>query len=186
MKVCIDPGHGGRDSGALFQQIKEKDVNLAVALHVIDHLDREIDYVLTRDDDIFLSLQERCDVANLYEADIFVSIHCNADPDFDEVGMPEARGEEIWYYKNSSEGLRLAKCLIEGVDKIFPNEPFRGIKATDVFYVLKHTNMPAVLIEMGFIDKSSSAETFSNERTLHRIGKLIADGIEEYLDDHSW
>jgi N-acetylmuramoyl-L-alanine amidase len=99
--------------------------------------------------------------------------------------MPEAKGEEIWFCKGSLKGLRLAQCLADEVDRIFPDEPFRGIKETESLYVLKHTTAPAVLIEMGFIDKSSSSETFKDELTLRKIGALIARGIHEYLSLNS-
>ena len=95
--------------------------------------------------------------------------------------MSEAEGEEIWIYNQSREGLRLAQCLQAEVDRIFPNEPFRGIKQTEKLFVLKHTNAPAALIETGFIDNSQSQESFKNECTLRKIGALIARGIYEYL-----
>jgi N-acetylmuramoyl-L-alanine amidase len=121
-------------------------------------------------------------MANNMKVDCFVSVHCNADPDLDLPGMPEAKGEEIWFYKGSRKGKRLAECLAKWVDQIFPEEPFRGIKETDLFFVLKNTKAPAVLIEIGFIDKSSSLETFSSQESLRKIGGFIAKGIYEYLN----
>lgn len=183
-RVCLDPGHGGDQSGAVYGDLNEKDVNLLIALYTLEGLtavDPEIWVGLTRTFDKTLTLQERCDFSNNMNVDCFVSIHCNADPDIDSSGMPEAKGEEIWIYKGSRKGLILAQCLADEVDRIFPDEPFRGIKQTDVFYVLKHTNAPACLIEVGFIDKSSSNETFTDELTLRKIGALIGRGIHEYL-----
>jgi N-acetylmuramoyl-L-alanine amidase len=116
-------------------------------------------------------------------ADCFVSIHVNADLDEDLPGMPEAKGEEIWIHKGSRQGLILAKCLADEVDRIFPDEPFRGIKETEALYVLKHTKAPACLLEIGFIDKSSSYETFADEMTLRKIGVFIARGIRRYLEN---
>jgi len=183
-RVCIDPGHGGNQPGAVYGDLQEKDVVLTVAQYVVEGLwevDPEIHVGLTRSWDKTLSLQERCDLSNHMKVDCFVSIHCNADPDDDSPGSPQAKGEEIWFYKDSIEGIRLAQCLADEVDRIFPDEPFRGIKMTDAFYVLKHTSAPACLIEIGFIDKSSSTETFTDELTLRKIGALIARGIHEYL-----
>lgn len=188
-RVCIDPGHGGSQPGAIYRGLKEKDVVLTVANYVIEGLhavDPEIKYLLTRSIDRTVSLQERCDISNAFEPNCFVSIHCNADLDPDSPGDPEAKGEEIWIFKGSLEGQRLAKCLEEGVNQIFPNEPFRGIKETEALHVLKHTNAPAALIEIGFIDKSSSLETFQDEFTLRKIGALIARGIYDFLTDDQY
>jgi len=183
-RVCIDPGHGGSQPGAVYGNLLEKDVNLKVAQYVVEGLnavDPEIWVVMTRDFDQTMSLQERCDFSNNMNADCFCSIHVNADPDEDLPGMPEAKGEEIWIYKGSRKGLMLAQCLADEVDRIFPDEPFRGIKESEVFYVLKHTNAPACLIELGFIDKSDSVEVFTDELTLRKNGALIARGIYRYL-----
>jgi N-acetylmuramoyl-L-alanine amidase len=185
-RVLIDPGHGGNDPGATYRDLKEKDINLQVAAFTYDELmkiDSDIWCGLTRTWDRTISLQERCGLANAMNVDCFVSIHCNADPDPDAPGMPEARGEEIWIYKRSREGLKLALELMIQVDRIFPLEPFRGIKETENFYVLKHTKAPAALIEIGFIDKESSRETFSSIETLQRIETLIARGVYNYLSN---
>lgn len=181
-KIVIDPGHGGSAPGAIYRGLFEKDVNLKVGLIVADLLrDKSYEVTLTRDKDFDVSLARRCEIANLTKADIFVSIHCNADPDEDAPGMPEAKGEEIWVHDQSAEGWRLAHALQDKIDRIFPEEPFRGIMSTTSLYVLKHTNMPACLIELGFIDKSSSSETFTNEETIKKIAGLIAEGIIEYF-----
>jgi len=176
--TCLDGGHGGVKSGAVYGGLKEKDINLAVTLGVGRILMMSgYKVIYTRTEDIDVSLEERCKIANTNLADIFVSIHCNADPDEDEPGMPEARGEEIWYNKGSQKSLYLATQLSYWVDQIFPDEPFRGVKETESLYVLKHTDMPAVLIEIGFIDKSSSTESFSDQGTINSICNFISNGI---------
>ncbi len=183
-RIVIDPGHGGDQPGAVFRGLKEKDIVLQVSQYAVEGLeilDPEIFIGLTRRFDQTLTLQQRCDFANNMKVDCFVSIHCNADPDDDSVGQPEAKGEEIWIYQGSVESRKLAKFLSNEVDQIFPNEPFRGIKESEGLYVLKHTKAPACLIEIGFIDKSSSTETFTDELTLRKIGALIARGINEYF-----
>jgi len=185
-RVCIDPGHGGSQSGAVYGDLLEKDVNLTVAEYVVEGLkavDPEIWVGLTRTFDRTMTLQERCDFSNKMNVDCFVSIHVNADLDIDAPGMPEARGEEIWIHKGSQQGLILAQCLADEVDRIFPDEPFRGIKTTDKLFVLKHTNAPACLLEIGFIDNSKTSESFRDELTLRKAGALIARGIYQYLKD---
>lgn len=183
-RVCIDPGHGGSQPGAVYSGMEEKDVVLEVAKYAVEGLhavDPAIWVCLTRTFDKTMTLQDRCAFSNAMKVDCFVSIHCNADPDDDSPGQPQAKGEEIWVYKGSPKGFLLAQCLSDEVDQIFPDEPFRGIKETEAFYVLKNTDAPACLIEIGFIDKSSSTETFTDELTLRKIGALVARGINEYL-----
>ena len=183
-RVCINPGHGGSQPGAVYGNLLEKDVNLKVAQYVVEGLnavDPEIWVGMTRTYDRTMTLQEVCDFSNNMNVDCFVSIHCNADPDEDAPGMPEAKGEEIWFFKGSRSGKKLAQCLADEVDQIFPDEPFRGLKETEDLYVLKHTNAPACLIEIGFIDNSKTNESFQDELTLRKAGSLIARGICEYL-----
>jgi N-acetylmuramoyl-L-alanine amidase len=178
--VCLDAGHGGSKPGAVYSGLKEKNINLDVALGTGRILAiRGYNVAYTRTEDIDVSLQDRCKIANAAHADAFISIHCNADPDEDEPGMPEAKGEEILYCKGSQKGLYLASQIAYWIDQIFPDEPFRGVKERDDLYVLKHTNMTAVLIEIGFIDKSSSTESFSDPATIKSICNLIANGIKE-------
>ena len=180
-RIAIDPGHGGASPGAVYHGLQEKNVVLQISLLASDALRlRGYEVVLTRDDDSYVSLTKRCEIANFAKANIFVSVHVNADPDEDLPGMPEAKGEEIWIYQGSEEGFNLAQYLQANIDRIFPDEPFRGIKESKNLYVLKHTKMPAVLLEIGFIDKSSSSEVFSDIHTLLRIATLITEGIDEY------
>ena len=187
-RVVLDPGHGGHDPGAFYRGLAEKDVVLSIANYVaegIEIIDPFIWVGLTRTHDKFITLQARCDFSNNMKADCFVSIHCNADPDPDIPGMPEAKGEEIWIYRGSVKGLTLALYLCTEVDNIFPDEPFRGIKEAEGLYVLKHTIAPAALVEVGFIDKSPSLDVFTDELTLRKAGAGIARGIFTYLKEQN-
>jgi len=180
-KICLDPGHGGSQPGAVFRGSEEKDIVLEIVRACGRELDRGYEVFYTRLDDSTLSLQERCRISDEAGAELFVSVHCNADPDEDEPGMPEAKGEEIWYYEGSERSKKAAEIMASWIDQMFPAEPFRGIKGTRSFFVLKHTRSPAVLIEVGFIDRSETAETFQNPDCIRRIGHLIMEGIDEYF-----
>lgn len=168
MKVCIDAGHGGHDPGAVFDDLKEKTVTLSIAnelaamLRVTPH-----EVVRTRPGDTYLGLRKRVDIANDANCDIFISIHTNADPDEDEPGMPEAEGQEIFYL--SDAGKALGRKLGAGLQAEFPDEPWRGLKQRGL-YVVKKTNMPAVLVEVAFIDDSDT----NRELRDHAVRKQIA------------
>ena len=135
--------------------------------------------VLTRDLDYCVPLSSRCYVANAVMADIFISLHCNADPDADGDGDPEAKGEEIWVCRGSERGLKLAEELKVSVDAIFKEHKFRGIKEGGM-YVTKHTSMPAVLIELGFMDNTVEIGQLSKPEAYMRVASLLAEGIEGY------
>lgn len=180
--VCFDPGHGGADAGASYGGLREKDVTLEVVKRTSNIL-IPIGYhvILTRFEDRYVSLTDRCKIANELNSDIFVSVHCNADPDKDEPGMPEAKGEEIWYYDGSEKGKKLAEFFSPFVNLIFPEEPFRGIKPTKKLYVLKHTSMPAILVELGFIDNSETNQSFQSDETISRIVSLLQLGVMNFF-----
>ncbi|HOJ49708.1 MAG TPA: N-acetylmuramoyl-L-alanine amidase [Spirochaetota bacterium] len=113
LTIVIDPGHGGKDPGAIKNGIKEKEINLKVALllkKIIKDKIPKVRVILTRDTDTYLSLQERVDIANNYSNNnaIFISIHTNSH-DKNE----DAKGIEIYYFDNSSE-----KILKERIDLI--------------------------------------------------------------------
>jgi N-acetylmuramoyl-L-alanine amidase len=180
-RICLDPGHGGEDPGAVYSGLKEKDITLKIVKAAVQYLEEDFELILTRENDSTIPLFKRVLKANTHDADIFISIHCNADLDSDLPGDPEAKGEEIWVFKGAEQSKKLAQSLADWVDLVFPKEPFRGIKETEKLYVLKHTQMPACLIEVGFIDKSTSEETFTDQDCIDRIGYFIAEGIHEYF-----
>jgi N-acetylmuramoyl-L-alanine amidase len=180
MKICLDPGHGGEDKGALFRGLKEKDIVLDIALSCMEQLQVFHWTALTRTSDRHVSLDKRVTLANWWQANLFVSIHCNADPDPDEPGMPEASGEEIWVYPGSTSGLRVARAIKDHIDSFFPVHPFRGIKESRNLYVLRHTKMPAVLIETGFIDNIGEHKAFQEAAFRRGIGKQLARGLLDY------
>jgi len=184
MKICLDPGHGGEDSGATFRDLKEKDIVLDICLACMERLQLLHWVALTRTSDMYMPLGNRVKLANAWKADLFVSVHCNADPDVDEPGMPEAKGEEIWIYPDSLASLHVAEAIRDHVDTFFKEHRFRGIKESRHLYVLKHTSMPAVLIETGFIDNVSEHGAFQGAVARRRIGVTLAQGLLNYDKGH--
>lgn len=185
MKLVIDPGHGGKDPGAVFKDLKEKDVNLQVATKMLVLLCGLFDVKMTRVVDRWVGLTERTNIANDFGADLFVSIHCNADPDTDKPGMPEAKGEEIWHFTGSEKGKQYADALAGYVDLMFPDERFRGVKDTKGFTVLAKTNCPAVLVEMAFIDNSTTWRQFKDPAVITELALTLSLGLLRILREYS-
>lgn len=171
-KVFIDPGHGGSDSGAIgHNNILEKDINLQVAKKVENLLKKQgLDIKLSRDSDKTLSLSERTNMANVWKADCFISIHCNA---FNK----KALGIET--FSTSKNTSNLAKHVHEQVLNTKAYNANRGLK-TAGFYVIKHTTMRACLIELGFIDNVDDIKILTQNQDDLALG--IAKGICKYLN----
>lgn len=180
MIVCIDPGHGGHDPGATFHGVLEKTIALEVSSRLRDCLvARGYEVRLTRENDVYVPIGARARFANLMKADLFVCLHMNADPDDDLPGMREARGAEIWIYPRSRRGGMLAESIGKRIVSNFPEEPWRGIKE-EKFGVLVMTSMPAVLIEMGFIDNSDTSRRMADPAVQIAMAETIAQGLEDY------
>ena len=175
MRIMLDPGHGGKKTGASYYGLHEKDVVLDIALKVHDRfINDSVWIVLTRMSDVNVSLKNRCIMANALTASYFISLHCNA------CRKHTARGAEIFYYKGSKRGRKLAE-LFEPYVRRFLDQPFRGIKESDRLYVLKHTEMPAILVEIGFIDDKMTNELLRKVEIRQHIADLIADGLNELI-----
>ncbi|MDK2562615.1 N-acetylmuramoyl-L-alanine amidase [Romboutsia sedimentorum] len=170
-KVFIDPGHGGKDSGAIgVNNLLEKTINLQVAKKVDSLLKKQgLDVKLSRDSDIFLSLNDRTTIANNWKADCFVSIHCNA---FDGI----AKGIETFAYKSNTSDL--ATKVHHQVLNTGAYTLNRGVK-TASFYVLRNTAMRACLIELAFIDNVEDSKILTQRQDDLALG--IAKGVCEYL-----
>ena len=174
--VCLDPGHGGKSLGALSQdkKRKEQDDNLALALRVKTALEaRNVTVVMTRETDVDVSLQQRCRIANLNRADLFVSLHRNSGDN--------GTGMEVWICdKPSKKEEKLAGDILKGLVKA-SDLPMRGVKkgyrnsSGTNYYVNANTNMPSCLVEVGFI--TSAADNRNFDRNLNAYAESIADAI---------
>lgn len=177
-RVIIDPGHGGEDSGAVgIDGLREKDVILPIALDVEEILRKQnIDVVMTRDTDVFISLEGRTDLANRVKADLFVSIHANSI----NLSRPDVNGLETYYYDS---GRRLAELvhwsILNGVD--IDDRSIRRAR----FYVLRHSTMPAVLIEVGFVTGEVDADNLEDPNHRRLMAEAIAKGIVEYIKQNN-
>jgi len=175
--VVIDPGHGGRDPGAIgIGGIYEKEIVLDISLQVASLLENQgIQIILTRQTDVTLSLQSRVDIANRARADLFVSIHANAI----SMSRPEVNGIETFHVAGSGSGQRLATSIQQQL-LASTGMRDRGVKRAR-FYVLVHTTMPAVLVEVGFVTGQEDAARLSDPATRTQMAQAIVQGILDYL-----
>ena len=183
MKVFINPGHapnGQPDPGALndFFNLRECDIALSIGKLVQRFLIRagcKVKLLQSNNLNGESPGENIVQTANNWEADIFVSIHCNACDS-------SARGAETLVYNLTGEGHRLGCCiqrqLAETLQKIDPNFPDRGLKSRPLLCVLKSTAMPAALVECAFIDNDWDALLLMNQQT--EIAAAIARGITDY------
>lgn len=173
IKVIVDPGHGGEDSGALgLGGLQEKEVVLDVSQQVAQLLEQQgVRAVMTRGDDHFISLQGRTDMANRLHADLFVSIHANSVDN-----RPDVSGLETYYFSN---GLKLASTIHQNILETVDIRD-RSVRQAR-FYVLRNSEMPAVLVEIGFVTGSEDAAHLKNPEHRQQLAGAIARGILEYI-----
>lgn len=183
--VCIDPGHGGRDPELkLPDGTLTKNINLAVGLKIADLLNKNgVNVVLTRKSDVDLSppnapyseyrdLQARVDIANKSGVDYFVSIHV------DSAESSSAEGATTYIFAEGGQAEQFAGKVQKHIATIGQQD--RGVKVEN-FHVLRETDAPAILVEMGFgTNSSDKADLLSNEWQA-RIATAVANGILEQL-----
>ncbi|MDI6711452.1 MAG: N-acetylmuramoyl-L-alanine amidase [Bacillota bacterium] len=192
MRACIDPGHGGRDTGALTADGRmEKDTNLRVALMVEQELRSSgIEVMLTRRDDRDVSLSDRCRMASRWGADIFVSLHADA------ADGPSAKGHHAIHSIHSKPGQggnKLARLLVDQVTLVTGRQPLlrgdRGVwtresekhPGVDYYAVIRETDMPAAILERGFLTNPEDATLLFDDGFLRKQAQGITRAIMMYF-----
>lgn len=173
--VVIDPGHGGRDPGAVgIGGIQEADIVLDISQQVTSLLEGQgVQARLTRTTDVEIDLAPRVNLANGINADLFVSIHANAI----SMSRPEVNGVETYYL---GSGLELANTIHRSILQAIPEMNDRRVRRSN-FYVLRNTRMPAVLVETGFVTGAEDARRLQDPTFRSRMAAAIARGILQYL-----
>lgn len=177
--VCIDPGHGGNDNGANLGDRYEKDDNLRLSLKVKAHLEAMgAKVIMTRDDDTYISLNERCRIANDKKCDVFVAIHRNSSQ--------SGQGIECWIAGNaSSKEKKLAENLLSALDEVGTSLD-RGVKSgyrtskDKDYYVNSNTNMTSCLLEVGFITDKEDNKLF--DKNIDAYAEKLANAIYNSVD----
>ncbi len=180
LMIVIDPGHGGpTDLGGVgIGGLREKDIVLPMSLEVAQILEQNnIQVVMTRKTDRDLDLPPRSELANRVGADLFVSIHANAI----SMSRPDVNGLETFYYQS---GRSLAQYIQNSMLEAFPTMNNRGVKRAR-FHVLRHTKMPAVLVEVGFVTGNYDSRILADPRQRSRMAQAIARGILRYVQAYS-
>lgn len=173
--VAIDPGHGGRDPGAVgIGGLQEKQVIFPIAQQVANILRQQgVEVVMTRNRDIELDLDPRVQIAERADADFFVSIHANAI----NLSRPDVNGLETYYY--SDAGARFARTVHDIVLRTMGMSDRRVRRAR--FYVLRRTSMPAILIEVGFVTGAEDIHNLRSPEWRSDMANAIARGILTHI-----
>lgn len=169
--LILDAGHGGYDNGAMYEGRKEKEDNLALALAVGEILQKNgYDVIYTRTEDVYDSPGQKARIANASGGDYFISFHRNASPNANTYS-----GVETLIYDDSGIKAELARNINENLEAAgFTN---LGVQERPDLIVLKKTQMPAVLIEAGFLNTEKDNQLFDEK--FSQIAQAIADGIME-------
>ncbi|EOT2968647.1 N-acetylmuramoyl-L-alanine amidase [Clostridium perfringens] len=179
-RVWLDAGHGGKDSGACANGLREKDINLTATLECRNVLvSYGVTVGMTRTTDVFYELNERCRMANNFGADVFVSVHTNAGG---------GDGAEAIHSIHYGMGTELAKNMVAAIKEYTPQNlrpratysKANSSGNADYFAVIRNTNMSASIIEMAFID-SIDHEVIDTIEEQKAIGRAIAYGILKTL-----
>lgn len=173
--VVIDPGHGGRDPGAVgIGGIREKDIVLDISHKVAQYLQQQgVQVIMTRTDDREIDLAPRVSIAARARANAFVSIHANAI----SMSRPDVNGFETYFAPGRSS--RLASAIQNSVLSSI-NIRDRGVR-TARFYVIRNTSMDSALVETGFVTGAEDAANFQNPAWRSRMAEAIGRGIMQYL-----
>lgn len=208
--ICIDPGHGGKAPGAVSSKYgyKEKDLALDISIRVKNYLlysskkDDEIilndfcpdnhkslvDVIMTRETDVDVSLADRCKIANTSKSKFFISIHCNS------CNSEDPNGIETWCYESKKSEPKMLATNIQNslMNRVKPyklnikgkEQPIksRGVKQTTVYYTLRHTTMPSIVVECGFMSNPQEVYLINNSEAYRvAVSKGIAEGILKSL-----
>ncbi|MDV2686465.1 N-acetylmuramoyl-L-alanine amidase [Alkalihalophilus lindianensis] len=173
IKIMIDPGHGGRDPGAVANGLVEKELALTIARNLrtalLNH--HNVEVRLTRDRDIFLTLEERARLANAWGADCFISIHINAGG---------GTGFETFIHPNAGKATQDIQKILHPEIKNRLTCADRGLKKAN-FAVLRLTKMPAILTENLFLDHTEDANQLKDTNVIHAITQGHLIGLQKAL-----
>lgn len=180
VKIFVDPGHGGTNPGAVGNGVIEAEVNLNVATYLANDL-RDLGYDVmmyrtTNDENVIspiaADLRNRARMANEWGADYFISIHTNSSVN------PAAYGFETYVYRLGTRAAQLAQSIQNAVVAALGVKD-NGVKQAN-FSVLRNTNMPAVLVELGYLSNPTEALNLNSPAWQRKVASAIAEGINNF------
>lgn len=187
--VVIDSGHGGNDPGKVgVDGSLEKDINLAIAKKLQAYLEAsDVKVIMTREDDNGLyerkdshkkmaDMRNRCDRINEAKPALVISIHQNS---YHEEAI---NGAQVFYYKDSEKGKRLAEIIQKRFDFVLGEKNRRAAKANGNYYLLLHVKQPIVIVECGFLSNWKEAAALNTEEYQNRVAWTVHMGVMEYLN----
>ncbi len=187
--VVIDAGHGGNDPGKIgVDGTLEKDINLIIAKRLKQYLEAsDVDVVLTRENDNGLysvgdnrkkmaDMTKRCKIINDIRPALTVSIHQNS------YHQENVSGGQVFYYRSSEKGKRLAEILQKRFDYVLGDKNTRLAKPNGNYYLLLHVKTPIVIVECGFLTNWKESSLLNSEEYQDRLAWTIHMGIMEYLN----
>lgn len=187
--VVLDPGHGGNDPGKVgANSVKEKDVNLQIAMKTKKLLEKEgVRVIMTRDKDQDLAgdsdhnrkvqdMKARVKLINDAMPALTVSIHQNSYQD------SAVKGAQVFYYSHSKEAERAAEILKQALLTV-EESGTREKKAADSYYLLKKTEVPVVIVECGFLSNPEEAKRLADSAYQKELAKAVAKGILTCLNE---
>lgn len=181
--IYIDPGHGGRDPGAIYKELKESEINLEISKVLKQELEKNGAKVyMTRTGDYDLShpkvtnhkkddLSERARLINQSACDIFISIHLNSDK------SSTWHGPQIFYTKKNKQNKTLAQKIQENLNKTLKSD--RKEKEIKNMYLFDRIEKPGILLEAGFISNSNDRYLLKKEEHIKTLAKIITDTISD-------
>lgn len=187
--IAVDPGHGGEDPGMIgVGGLEEKKINLEISLLLKEALEkRGFEVVLTRDGDYGLyeenskskkaqDMQERIRIFGENNPVLAVSVHQNSYED------SSVKGPQVFYYKDSADGERLARCIQNSMNNLLEVERPREAKGNTSYYLLKRSSTILNIVECGFLTNPDEAELLTTEEYQRKVAEAVAEGICEYLN----
>lgn len=179
--IVVDPGHGGEDPGKVgTNDVLEKDLNLQIAKKVQKLLEEAgIKIVMTREDDKVPKakkedLNQRIQLINDTKPTLALCIHQNSYPD------QAIKGAQVFYHTVTEEAEDVASIVQEELRTVDPTNK-RQIKENDTYYMLKHTKVPTIIVECGFLTNPEEAEKLTQEEYQDALAKAICEGIIKWL-----
>ena len=186
--VVIDAGHGGRDAGKTSASgIREKDINLQIALLLKDEMEKAgVQVVMTRETDEGLykesdsnkkvaDLKERLSIIKESGCMFALSIHQNSYRD------EKVKGAQTFYYSSSKDGKKLAEIIQKGIVENIDTTNHRKAKGNDSYYLLKKTSVPLVIVVCGFLSNPDEAMRLTTDDYQRKLVKQITESVMEYI-----